>query len=615
MTQSPGKAHNPEPTAMPSDKMKVIPSKSNRKASDDARKGALGSAARAGPAKAIAGNPSASRRKIASSSTLTTATESRDAGRRPPALSSSSAGPSKSSVSTSPQKSSTRKLSFTKNSKLNPSALLQTSPAIITDKHRGARIMMVDGLPALPPERPRANKPSYSKLVKKLPKANTATAGNFMLSLPPKWPRRFSRLTAEKPPADATPNNTQAPSQSDAADNALSGCDDASPKMTCGSTGVQREAPEHCPGLLTEEPPSMFNIELVNGSSAETIPVNCGGAVNTDGDYASVLNTSRGASTDVICHAPWIGDIELKLAGGGGATLRASLTSASSTGTVNPLVPVDIFRSLSGITFERTYSIEDYVNLIKPAHGPVREFAMVEDSDSDDKNRKWIKNLAAYLEDTNQIAMGFIEMSDAVFHRCIVIIVSLNSDQLDSVFNAPVLTGLMSSSLLLALIPQVHDQQLRIDLHSSSSKIHVITTDSSHGALPADRPEGQVQGSTSPSFSMGLRLKPWPALDKEQYYLPYRHTIAHLQLTDGDMEFLYQKEFAMFPDEDARMDVETRAVFNLMTRLLKAKNVHLVDMNAKAVLIHRKSILDLANLPKLHKQKRDFPDFVFYTYG
>ncbi|KAG9039430.1 hypothetical protein FRB95_010719 [Tulasnella sp. JGI-2019a] len=289
MTQSPGKAHNPEPTAMPSDKMKVIPSKSNRKASDDARKGALGSAARAGPAKAIAGNPSASRRKIASSSTLTTATESRDAGRRPPALSSSSAGPSKSSVSTSPQKSSTRKLSFTKNSKLNPSALLQTSPAIITDKHRGARIMMVDGLPALPPERPRANKPSYSKLVKKLPKANTATAGNFMLSLPPKWPRRFSRLTAEKPPADATPNNTQAPSQSDAADNALSGCDDASPKMTCGSTGVQREAPEHCPGLLTEEPPSMFNIELVNGSSAETIPVNCGGAVNTDGDYASVL--------------------------------------------------------------------------------------------------------------------------------------------------------------------------------------------------------------------------------------------------------------------------------------------------------------------------------------
>ncbi|KAG9014080.1 hypothetical protein FRB94_000278 [Tulasnella sp. JGI-2019a] len=326
-------------------------------------------------------------------------------------------------------------------------------------------------------------------------------------------------------------------------------------------------------------------------------------------------NTSRGASTDVICHAPWIGDIELKLAGGGGATLRASLTSASSTGTVNPLVPVDIFRSLSGITFERTYSIEDYVNLIKPAHGPVREFAMVEDSDSDDKNRKWIKNLAAYLEDTNQIAMGFIEMSDAVFHRCIVIIVSLNSDQLDSVFNAPVLTGLMSSSLLLALIPQVHDQQLRIDLHSSSSKIHVITTDSSHGALPADRPEGQVQGSTSPSFSMGLRLKPWPALDKEQYYLPYRHTIAHLQLTDGDMEFLYQKEFAMFPDEDARMDVETRAVFNLMTRLLKAKNVHLVDMNAKAVLIHRKSILDLANLPKLHKRKRDFPDFVFYTYG
>lgn len=39
------------------------------------------------------------------------------------------------------------------------------------------------------------------------------------------------------------------------------------------------------------------------------------------------------------------------------------------------------------------------------------------------------------------------------------------------------------------------------------------------------------------------------------------------------------------------------------------------DMNAKVVLIHRKSILDLANLPKLHERRQDSPDFVFYTYG
>ncbi|KAG9006261.1 hypothetical protein FRB94_000886 [Tulasnella sp. JGI-2019a] len=704
MAQLPEKALDQESTS----DVGIVPSMLDGKMGDARKETAEPDVQVPAPVKVISGSGLG---KTAPSTTSTTTTESGDTGRRRPSgISPSLVGPPKPQVS--PQRSSTQKLGFTENPKRKTSMVFQTSAAKITDKHRGARVMMVDGLQALPPERPYINKSIYRKIVKKLPKTNTPIASSAVIPPPPKLPK-FNRLPTEQ----QTPANTQAPSQSTTTDNDVSGWGDIPSNITWGATdgqpvvlentsgwgpaevqppasnntsgwgeatssagwgsaniqppvsnntpgwggatassgwgsvdipdppqtsiatsgwGLDAQAPIPSmfpeepsgwsstveggwgdPSVLTDEPSSMCSIGVVDKSSVATVQVDRNNVVvGANVGHAGVLNTSVASPADGTNLGPWVGDLELRLAGGSAATLRASLTSASSTGTLNPLVPLDILRPQSKITFERTYSIKDYVNLIKPAYGPVREFAMVEDPDSDDKNRKRIENLAAYLEDTNQIAIGFIKTSEAVLHRCIVIIAPFDSDQLDLILNASIFTGLKSSPLFLALIPQVYDQQLHIDLHPSLSGNHSITSDSSHDTSPADRFESQAQVSTSPSLSTRPRLKSWPEPDIGQYFLAYRHTIAHLQLTDADMEFLYQKDYAMFPDEDKpQMDVETRAVFNFMTRFLKAKRVSLVDMNAKVVLIHRKSILDLANLPKLHERRRDFPDFVFYTYG
>ncbi|KAG9015262.1 hypothetical protein FRB95_010722 [Tulasnella sp. JGI-2019a] len=362
-----------EPTAMTPDGMKIVPSMLDGKASGDARNETPVIAARVGLMKAIG-----------------------DTDRHPSVVPSSSAGPSQLQVSS--QTSSTQKLGFTKNPKRKASTVFQTSPAKITDKHRGAKVTMVDGIHALPPERPRANWFIYSKLVKKLTKKTTVMAGNT--SPPPKLPR----LTVGKSPLTNTmPANTRAPSAT--ANNTLSGHGGVRLDTTWGSTemrpvilgetsgwgsagvqppasggtsgwdaamassgwgsldtsdpsqpqisvapsswglNAQTPAPLELPqepsgwdslvegsggdrGVLTDELSSICNIEVVDSSSAATTPVDFNNViVCANAGRASIMNIREATTADETNLGPWIDGLELRLGGGGGATLRASSTS------------------------------------------------------------------------------------------------------------------------------------------------------------------------------------------------------------------------------------------------------------------------------------------------